>query len=97
MKVKVKWFDHRIGAQWLTMEICEEYRKKALELPSGSGDIGAWRDLRKELQELCDITELQALNILNGRYCQDYVEFYNKMRANEELWYKMVDKDDIYH
>lgn len=95
-KVRVKVFDHRPEAKWLTMEICNEYRARASELPNNGGqDIDARRDLRIELQEYCDITELQALNILHGRYCHDYVEFYQRMKNNPKLWYKekVVDID----
>lgn len=95
-KVRVKWFDHKAGAEWLSMEICDKYIEKASKLPAEGEDVGAWRELRKELQELCDITELQAINIIHGRYCRDYVAFYEKMRANPDLWYKFVNRDEIY-
>ncbi len=95
-KVWIKWFDHKEGAEWLSMEICDEYKRKASELPPEGEDTGAWRVLRKELQELCDIPEIQAINIIRGQYCQEYVAFYENMRSNPELWYRWVYKDEIY-
>lgn len=51
----------------LTREIADEYRKRAMLLPAnGLQDIGKRRELRKELQARCDLTELQAVNIING-------------------------------
>lgn len=51
----------------LTREIANEYRKRAMLLPAnGLQDIGKRRELRKELQTRCDLTELQAVNIING-------------------------------
>lgn len=46
----------------LTREIANEYRKRAMLLPAnGLQDIGKRRELRKELQARCDLTELQAV------------------------------------
>ena len=55
---KNKQYSHREDAQWLTKEICAEYRKKALQIDhSNANDIGGRRTLRIELQEKCDIIE----------------------------------------
>lgn len=59
----------------LTREIANEYRKRAMLLPAnGLQDIGKRRELRKELQAGCDLTELQAVNIINGFHIPDYVK-----------------------
>ena len=49
----------------LTYEIAREYWNKANNL-STMQDIGERRALRIELQERCRVTELEAVNILNG-------------------------------
>ena len=48
----------------------------ALKLLPANGlqDIGKRRELRKELQARCDLTELQAVNIINGFHIPDYVK-----------------------
>lgn len=55
--------------------VADEYRKRAMLLPAnGLQDIGKRRELRKELQARCDLTELQAVNIINGFHIPDYVK-----------------------
>ena len=63
--------------EWLTEDICKEYQKRADMLaPNGGQDIGAWRDLRIELQERCSITEIMAINTLHKRNVSDYCLYY---------------------
>ena len=51
----------------LTHEIAYTYRDRAKALPyNGMQDIGERRALRIELQERCGVTELEAVNIING-------------------------------
>ena len=51
----------------LTREIAYTYRDRAKALPyNGMQDIGERRALRIELQERCGVTELEAINIING-------------------------------
>lgn len=62
----------------LTEDIAREYRDKAKALPyNGMQDIGERRALRIELQERCGVTELEAVNIINGFhidiYCMKYL------------------------
>ena len=66
--------------EWLTAEICHEYKKRA-ELLSGTDgqDIGARRKLRMELQKRCHITEIEAINILNGYNVDLYVRKYDML------------------
>lgn len=70
-------------SELLTAEIAMNYRRMAEDLPdNGNQDIGARRKLRKELQELCGLSEIQAINILNGLYIREY------MWINEREWVK---------
>lgn len=62
----------------LTNEIACAYRDRAKALPyNGMQDIGERRALRQELQARCGITELEAVNIINGFhidiYCMKYL------------------------
>ena len=62
-------------AELLTKKIADEYRRKAALLPeNGMQDIGERRLLRLELQNRCGITELKAINIINGFHIQEYVQ-----------------------
>ncbi len=64
--------------EWLTIDICREYRRRADNLPSNNGqDTGERRKLRIELQERCHISPLEAINILNGVHCDLYVHRYD--------------------
>lgn len=70
-------------AELLTAEIVADFQRRAAELPdNGNQDIGARRKLRQELQSLCDLSEIQAINILNGLYIKEY------MVINERKWVK---------
>ncbi len=57
----------------LTLEVCEEYYKRACELGGFSQDTGARRELRLELQEKYGLNEVEAVNILNGYHFDLYV------------------------
>ena len=62
-------------AELLTRKIANEYRDRARLLPpNGLQDIGDRRKLRIELQNRCNLTELQAVNIINGYHIYDYVK-----------------------
>lgn len=70
-------------SELLTAEIAMNYRRMAENLPdNGNQDIGARRKLREELQELCGLSEIQAINILNGLHIREY------MWINEREWVK---------
>ncbi len=61
-------------AELLTRKIATEYRDRARVLPpNGLQDIGERRELRIELQARCNLTELAAVNIINGYHIADYV------------------------
>ena len=66
-----------LGKEPLTMELAESYRQKAINLSkTNSQYVGELRTLGKELAAKCGITELQAINILNGNHIKDYVHIY---------------------
>jgi len=61
-------------AEVLTREMANEYRDRAKLLPAnGLQDIGDKRKLRIELQKRCNLTELEAVNIINGFHIDIYV------------------------
>ena len=70
----------------LTEDIAREYRDRAAKLPyNGMQDIGERRRLRLELQERCGITELEAINILNGFHTDVYcMKYWIKAREERE-------------
>lgn len=68
----------------LTRAIANEYRDRALLLLSnGLQDIGERRKLREELQARCNLTELQAVNIINGFHIPDYARIAEVRAAKE--------------
>lgn len=70
----------------LTYEIANEYRRKAEQLPDNGGqDTGARRRLRKELQQRCGLQEIEAINILNGKNIDMYVNKYYMQGNNIPL------------
>lgn len=51
----------------LTKSIAKEYQQRAERLPpNGLQDIGGRRKLRIELQNRCALSEVEAINTLNG-------------------------------
>ena len=85
-------YHHREGALWLTTDICNEYYKRARQIMI-TDDNGARRALRIELQNKCDITELQAINVLNGMHIGEYVHYYELMRGEKTLGKSMTCAD----
>ena len=84
MKVKKyvqnKGYQHKEGTEWLTKEICEHYYKKAEKIKDHSLGNPEFKRLCKDLVERCDITETQAINILNGYHFNDYVAIYERYK-----------------
>ncbi len=84
--------------EWLTEEICKEYIKRAQELPTNNGlDIGQWRDLRIELQQRCNLPEIQAYNIIHGFHVREYVHMYDILSGKipmPEAMKKKLEKDE---
>lgn len=73
-------------AELLTPSIAYAYNQKAKALPyNGMQDIGERRRLRQDLQERCGITELEAINILNGFHIDTYcIKYLRKAREAAE-------------
>ena len=70
---------------WLTLEIAEEYLEKAKRLPdTGGQDVGERRKLRIELQQRCGLTEVEAINILNGYHISDYIIKYYMLKEGKK-------------
>ncbi len=61
---------HREDAEWLTLEICEYYKNQAKDIENRSISDNRFMSLCRELVERCDITEVQAINILSGLHCE---------------------------
>lgn len=54
-----------------------EFHRCAQNTTEYPQDFGEMRKLRLELQELCGITEIEALNVLICRNVSDYIWKYN--------------------
>ena len=71
----------RHKGDWLTYEVAAAYRKKAEVLGYGNNELTVERfSLYEELQEKYGLTQLEAVNILNGRCIIDYVEKYQRIK-----------------
>ena len=72
-------------AELLTPSIAYAYNQKAKALPyNGMQDIGERRRLRQDLQERCGITELEAINILNGFHIDTYCIKYLRKALRQQ-------------
>ena len=65
--------------------IAEEFHKQALKTPEYPLDYGKMHDLKKELIDLCGVTEIEALNILCGRNVRDYISKYTGRFEGREI------------
>lgn len=76
----------KVTRQYLTREIVTEYQKRAEKLlDNGRQDVGERRRLRMELQEKCGLTEIEAINILNGNHVDQYLNKYYRLQNNISL------------
>lgn len=72
--------------EWLTQEVCEAYRQKAESINEyDCQDVRKHRELRWELQEKYGLTEVEAINILNGNNISDYLLKYKRIMNREPL------------
>lgn len=77
----------------LSRTIAKEYQKMAdMFHDNGLQDIGPRRALRIELQKKCGLTELEAVNVINGHHVQDYIAKYERKREEDER--KQRDQDN---
>ena len=82
-------------AELLTKQIADEYQKRLAVLPDyGNQDIRERRELRIELQVLCGLTELQALNVLNGHHVTDIISICERKRFEDEFNAKYGNQDN---
>ena len=82
-------------AELLTKQIVYEYQKRLKALPEyGNQDIKERRELRIELQNRCGITELQALNVLNGHHVPDIITICERKRWEDEFNDKYGNQDN---
>ena len=73
----------------LTKSVAREYRQRAEKLPPNSlQDIGERRKLRKELQNKYALSEVEAINVLNGFNVDVYIVASQRRirRMEEENW-----------
>ena len=61
----------------LDKKIAKEFHESAKQTAEYPHDVGEMRQLKKTLQNLCGITELEALNVLINRNVADYITKYN--------------------
>lgn len=72
--------------EWLTKEVCEEYQALAKKANSNDPqDIEKRRELRFELQSKYGLTEIEAVNILNGNNVTDYLNKYSRIMTRTPL------------
>lgn len=78
-------FRHRSDAEWLTYDICMYYIEKARDIKERSISDSRFNNLCHELMQRCDITEVQAINIINGFHVNEYVAIYDCMKNPERI------------
>ena len=92
----------------LNLEVANRFRNKAKRLADKSGqDMGEFRRLKTELMDYCDVTEMEAINILRGYHIMDYIRKYEimsgivtvagdaaKRKENRELLIKIAELED---
>lgn len=61
----------------LDKKIAKEFHEAATRTPEYPCDYGEMRRLRVELQNLCGITEVEALNVLTYNNVSLYISIYN--------------------
>lgn len=82
--------DHK--GRWLTLRAAKKYETKSWvwRCVYDNQYIGELKKMQNELMNEYGVTELEAVNILNGRNVRDYVTKYERirklipMRVNEE-------------
>ena len=74
--IKLRQKNSYISMEIFTKEIANTFRQKALGLSKDQNYTGAFKNLAQELREKCGVTEVEAINILNGVHINDYVHLY---------------------
>lgn len=80
LTVRIENMNHK--GRWLTMEAAKKYEMKSWvwRCIYENQYIGKLAEIRRELMENYGVTELEAVNILNGRNVKDYVAKYDRIR-----------------
>ena len=92
----------------LNLEVANCFRNKAKRLTDGSGqDKGEFRCLKNEFMDYCDVTDIEAINILRGYHVMDYIRKYEilsgivmavgdtvKHKENRELLLKIAELEE---
>lgn len=61
----------------LDKKIATYFHELAVRTSEYPLDYGEMRQLRSELQNLCGMTEVEALNVLTGHNVEFYISIYN--------------------
>lgn len=75
----------------LNKKIAMDFHNFAKSLPEYPNDYGAMRELRNDLMRICDVTELEAFNILRGFHIKEYIERYENSKTTDV---KIVEKSN---
>lgn len=91
-KVLLEHRNHQ--GEWLTKASARHYQERALvyQITEHGQNCGELRKLGKELQKKYGVTELEAINILNGRNVSDYIAKYYRIK---HMIPDYVDEHDI--
>jgi len=67
--------------EYINHNVVKNYEMMALviRLQYGNQYVGRMRELGEELQRIYGVTELEAINILNGKNTDDYINKYFRM------------------
>lgn len=84
----------RKNTELLTEKIANDYYKRAKKISNTCLDIGERRELRIELQERCGVTEIEAINILNGFHTKDYIAKYQRLEKGIYIDRKTVEDNE---
>ena len=90
----------------LDERIVEEFQEQAKQTMEYPLDYGRMCVLKRELMELCDVTELEALNILCGHNIKDYINKYERLSRGivvtpkeyqgvEQVVYKIMEEEAV--
>ena len=72
--------------EWLTAAVCDKYREEAASINDfDPQDVRRHRELREELQSIYGLTEIEAVNILNGNNIADYLLKYKRIMNREKI------------
>ena len=69
----------------LDWQIANDFHKQAMKTTEYPLDYGRMTILKKELIELCGVTEIEALNILCGRNTADYISKYTGRAEGRQI------------